>query len=98
MRRQWAAAAACRRCVGTWRFDVIETGIYYYCLLFLFEVRCGHSAGLFIVEIPLMLPNVYSFIIKCLKNRPQISLNLMNTAVLNSFLKFYVMISTQIDL
>ena len=29
---------------------------------------------------------------------PQISLNLMKTAVLNSFLKFYVMGSPQIDL
>ena len=42
--------------------------------------------------------NVYNFITKYLLSRPQISFNLMKTAVLNSFLKFYVMGSPQIDL
>ena len=45
-----------------------------------------------------ILPYLYNFIIKCLQSRPQISLNLMKTAVLNSFLKFYVMRRTEIDL
>ena len=35
---------------------------------------------------------------KYLSSRPEISLNHMKTAVLNSFLKFYVMTRTEIDL
>ena len=45
-----------------------------------------------------ILPYVYNFIVKCLQSRPEISLDLMKTAVLSSFLKFYVMRSTEIDL
>ena len=53
VRRRWAASAWCWLGVGTWRFDVIKTGIYYYYLLFLFGVSYGDSKSLFIVELPL---------------------------------------------
>ena len=45
-----------------------------------------------------ILTNMYIIVTKCLQSRPQISINLMKTAVLNSFFKFYVMSRTGIDL